>query len=393
MKEAPQASAHVLPSEESLAIAKRLIGFQTVSRESNLELIEWVKSHVERIGASVRLTRDITRKKANLFATFGDPSRPGLVLSGHSDVVPVDGQVWSSDPFAAEVRDGRLYGRGACDMKGFIAVCLSALERFPRRDDRSPIHLSLSYDEELGCLGVGGLLDDIREQGIRPSGCIVGEPTRMQVIVAHKGKRAYRCCVKGQAAHSSVTPAGVNAVEFASDLICRIREEAKKLRHGKRLADFDVPFTTMTTTVIQGGISVNTIPEDCEFTFEYRYLPGVDPNEVVQPIQAYARNTLVPEMRKTAPSADISFSRLSTYPGLDLDERAALAEMVKSIRQTGHVSKVAFGSEAGLFQAAGVPSIVCGPGDIQQAHKADEYVELAQLAECEMFIQNLLMRS
>jgi acetylornithine deacetylase len=385
------ASTQLRPSKTTLEIIAKLIGFDTVSRNSNLNLIEWVGDYLRRFGIATRLTYGESGKKANLFATIGDGTKPGIVLSGHTDVVPVDGQKWDSDPFAASFVDGRIYGRGACDMKSFIAVVLAKTADFVSAKLRAPIHFAFSYDEEVGCLGVRELLADLAENNIRPAGCIVGEPTGMQVVLAHKGKRAYRCCVRGQEAHSSMTPNGVNAIEVAADLIHYIRAIGKRMeRIEQRQAGFDVPFTTLSTNLITGGIASNTIPRDCEFLFEYRYLPGVDPDGIIREVRDYAHSELLPEMRKIAQDSRIDFDVQTDYPGLNSEEQAPIAELARALTAKKGFGKVAFGAEAGLFQTASIPSIICGPGDIGQAHKANEFITFEQVALCEAFIDKLI---
>lgn len=374
------------PTEDTLDLLRRLVEFNTVSRDSNLGLIEWARDYLGRLGAEVRLTYDATSRKANLFATCGDAPGFGTVFSGHSDVVPVDGQAWHTDPFVATLQGDRIYGRGTCDMKGFIAVCLSRLPHFLDKNLEKPVHLALSYDEELGCLGIGGLLDDLKAHGIAPTACVVGEPTSMQPVMAHKGKRAYRCCVKGMSAHSSAPALGINAVDFAAELIVKLREIAARLRTSESWDPaFDVPYSTLATTVIQGGNAVNTVPEHCEFVFEHRFLPGDQPQRVIDELNAYVEDVLALQMQAGGARGEVRFEPLSSYPGLAGsadDEPVARAMRILGVERA---RKVGFGTEAGLFAAAGIPAVICGPGDIAQAHKPDEFITLDQLARCESF--------
>ncbi|MDK8264920.1 acetylornithine deacetylase [Pseudomonas oryzihabitans] len=375
------------PSVETLNLLKQLIAFNTVSRESNLGLIEWTRDYLQKLGAQVRLTYDASRKKANLFATCGDAPGYGTVFSGHTDVVPVDGQTWRTDPFVATLVDDRLYGRGTCDMKGFIAVCLSRLPYFADTTLKRPVHLALSYDEELGCLGVGGLLDDLTAHGIAPVACVVGEPTSMQPVMAHKGKRAFRCCVQGISAHSSSPLRGINAVEIAAELIVKMREIAARLRASESVDPaYDVPYSTLVTTVIQGGMAVNTVPEHCEFVFEHRFLPGDPPQWVIDELNAYVDTVLAPQLEVDGARGHVRFEPLSSYPGLAGKPDDAPVARAMQILGVERARKVGFGTEAGLFAAAGIPAVICGPGDIAQAHKPDEYITLDQLARCEAFI-------
>ncbi|MEJ0003332.1 MAG: acetylornithine deacetylase [Pararobbsia sp.] len=378
----------------SLDWIERLIAFNTVSRESNLGLIETIRDHLAHHGVASTLTYDSGRNKANLFATFAaadGATQGGVVLSGHTDVVPVDGQQWDTDPFRPVVRDGKLFGRGSCDMKSYIGVALTALPELLTTKLDKPVHFAFSYDEEIGCVGAPSMIAELQARGVRPDGCIVGEPTSMRPIVAHKSISSFRCCVNGHAAHSSLTPKGVNAIEYAARLICHIRDIADGLkREGPFDEDFDVPFSTASVGTIQGGIAVNTVPANCEFVFEYRTLPSVDADRLIERIQAYAHDTLVPEMRKVAPHASIEFTRRSLSPALEASEQDAITQLVRALTANRETHKVAYGTEAGLFQRAGIPSVICGPGDIEQAHKANEFVLLDQIAQCEAFIGKLI---
>jgi acetylornithine deacetylase len=380
------------PDPTTLDCLRRLIAFDSTSRHSNLDLIDWAEAHLQRFGAVTRRSYNPQRTKANLFATFGE-GPGGVVLSGHSDVVPVDGQAWSSDPFKAEIRDGRLYGRGACDMKGYLAVVLAQAQKFSRATLHAPVHVALSYDEEAGCLGIDPLLHDLAGAGIRPDGCIVGEPTSMRLVTAHKGGRVYRCTVRGHAAHSSLTPTGVNAIEYAARVISFIqdlswREEAQ----GVRLDGLDVPFSTISTNLVSGGSGSNIIPAECEFLFDYRYVPGKAPDGFINDILAYVAEHVEPRMKRHHPQAGIRFECTGDIPSLDPDEQSQITLLAKSLQRPHPSAKVAYGTEAGFFQRAGIPSVVCGPGSIEQAHKADEYVSLAQLHQCELFMDRLVAR-
>src|SRR5258706_5317382 len=390
----PAANINVNERAAWLALLEELIRHDTTSNRSNLGLIEAIRDLLRAHDVEAWLVYDSGRQKANLFATLPavrGGTNGGVVLSGHTDVVPVPGKHWSSDPFDPVVRGDRLYGGGSCDMKGFIAVTLGLLPDIQRRRPREPLHLAFSFDEEVGCLGAPLLLAELAERGIRPSGCIVGEPTGMRPVVAHKGNNAYRCCVRGLAAHSSRTPSGVNAIEYAARLICRIRDNADALRrNGPFDRAFDVPFSTAQTGMISGGIAINTIPELCEFFFEYRNLPSEDPEQFFEQIARYARDELEPEMRTVADVASISFEKVGTTLALDSAERAAVTRLVRSLCSDFETRKVAYGTEAGLFSQAGIPTVICGPGSIDDAHKADESVELSQLAECDRFLRRVL---
>jgi acetylornithine deacetylase len=390
----PAAPSEASPSAAARAMVERLIEFPTVSRDSNLALIEWVRDYLVKAGASTRLTYDAGRKKANLFATLGESQKPGLMLSGHTDVVPVDGQSWDTDPFVAVERGGRLYGRGSADMKGFIGVALAQAPKFvaalnANRLD-APLHYALSYDEEVGCLGVRELIRDLEQNGIRPAGCVVGEPTSMQPIIAHKGMNRFRCAVHGREAHSSYVTHGVNAIEYAARLIVFVRQIADRLaQFEQRDYGFTVPYTTLSTGLIRGGIAANVIPKECEFQFDMRTLPQASADSLFQEIRAYAEQ-LTHEMRAIDPESGIDLEWASQTAGLAASESDAIVQWAMRLSKNSRVGKVSYGTEAGLFQKMGVPSVICGPGDIAEAHRPNEYVALAQLAQCEKFIERIL---
>jgi acetylornithine deacetylase len=370
-----------------------LVAFDTTSRNSNLALIETVRDWLKGVGVDARLVHNPGQTKANLFATLpaqDGGEQGGIVLSGHTDVVPVDGQVWTADPFVLQERDGRLYGRGACDMKGFIATALALVPEFLEMPRKKPLHLAFSFDEEVGCAGAPFMLADLRERGIRPDGCVVGEPTGMQVVVAHKGINLYRCRVHGKAAHSSLTPHGCNAIEYAARLICHIRDVADAYKaRGPYDTFYDVPFSTMTTNLIQGGIAVNTIPDACEFSYEFRNLPGIAPGDIQREVQRYVDEVLLPRMRAEFPEARIELEAGPAAPGLEASEQAAITQLVRALTRDTATRKVAYGTEAGLFEGIGIPTVVCGPGHIAQAHKPDEFVALDQLSACEAFLRRV----
>jgi len=376
---------------DTLAMIERLIGFDTTSRDSNLGLIEWARDYLRAIGIESRLTYDAGRRKANLFATVQKGNKPGIVLSGHTDVVPVDGQDWASDPFKAVVRGDKLYGRGACDMKSYLAVALAMAPRFAAMELKAPIHFALSYDEEVGCIGARGLLEDLARNNIRPAGAIIGEPTSMRPVIAHKGRRGYTCCVRGREAHSALTPAGVNAIEYAARIITFIRHIADRMQACEpRDYGFDVPFTTLQTSVISGGTASNIVPGECTFQFEFRCLPGADPDALEREIRDYAGRVILPEMQRTDPGTSVDIEAVSDSPGLSTGEKDEITSLAQALSRNTSASKVAYVTEGGLFQQAGIPAIICGPGSIEQAHKPDEYVSLEQIALCESFMDRLL---
>jgi acetylornithine deacetylase len=383
-----------VPSAASRAMIERLIGFKTVSRDSNLGLIEWVRDYLKGFGATTRLTYDAARNKANLFATLGDSRKPGLMLSGHTDVVPVDGQDWDTDPFVATERDGKLYARGSADMKGFIGIILAQAPRFLAALNQNrldaPLHYALSYDEEVGCLGVRGLIQDLEENGIRPAGCVVGEPTSMQPIIAHKGMNRFRCAVHGREAHSSYITHGVNAIEYAARLVVFIRELAERLaRMEQRDYGFTVPYTTLSTGLIEGGIAANVVPKDCVFQFDMRTLPHASADALYQEIRGFAQ-TLAAEMRGIDANSGIDLEWMSQTVGLAAEETDAIVQWALRLSNQTTVGKVSYGTEAGLFQKMGIPTVICGPGDIAEAHRPNEFVAFDQLAQCERFIDRIL---
>jgi acetylornithine deacetylase len=377
----------------SLPLIRRLIAFPTVSRDSNLELIEFARAHLAAVGAVTRLTYDDGRRKANLFASFGPAGDGGIVLSGHTDVVPVDGQAWRSDPFALVEREGRLYGRGCADMKSFVAIALTFAPEFARRGLRQPLHLALTYDEEVGCLGVGRLVEDLAVAGIRPDACIVGEPTLMRPVIAHKGKAAYRCTVRGLSCHSAYAPLGVNAVEAAAEAIAYLKGMARRHRDGGPYdRGFDIAHTTVHTGVIRGGTALNIVPNECVFDFEFRNLPGDDPAVLLAEFRQHLTTAIEPEMQALDRACGFVIEPLSLMPALDNMAEAAVVGLAQELSGNHDFGKVSFGTEAAHFQRRGIPAVVCGPGSIAQAHKADEYVEIAQVLQCEAFMQRLAGR-
>ena len=384
-------------SSAAIEWISRLIAIDTTSRQSNLGLIEAVRDDLRSHGVHAWLDYDASGAKANLFATLpasDGRTQGGIVLSGHTDVVPVDGQDWHSPPFSPTVRNGRLYGRGACDMKGFIGTVMSRVPAWCATPPGVPVHLAFSYDEEVGCLGVSPMLAAMARRNIRPQGCVVGEPTGMRVIVAHKGINIYRCCVHGHAAHSSLTPRGVNAIEYAARLICHIRDVADAFAANGPYDDgFDVPFSTAQTGTISGGIALNTIPAACEFVFEYRNLPGVDADAVFARIEAFAAQTLIPEMARVHPNATIRFTKIAAPPSMQAPASAPFVQLMHALTRDTAARKVSYGTEAGFFQRAGIPTVVCGPGSIEQAHQPDEFVALAEIARCERFLSKLIAPS
>jgi acetylornithine deacetylase len=376
-----------------LPILEKLVAFDTVSRNPNRPLADWVEAYLRGLGVEVRRVPDETGDWVNLWATIGPADVPGYVLSGHTDVVPVDDQPWSSDPFRLRVEDGRAYGRGTTDMKGFDACVLAMVPAMLEKPLARPIHLALSYDEEVGCKGVRRLLAELdRLCPVRPAGVIVGEPTSMEVVIAHKGKESWRTTVTGTSAHSSLAPMAVNAVEWAAELVVAIRAIGRRLAtEGPFDPLFDVPHSTAHVGQIHGGTTLNIVPELCWFDWEFRTLPAVDLPALVAEVKAHAFERLLPAMRKIARHVEIRFEQLTELPPVDIAPEHPLTTLTKALAGKNGHKKVAYGTEGGLFRRdGGIPAIVCGPGDIEQAHKPDEFVELSQLAACEAFLERLI---
>ncbi|MHB1121597.1 MAG: acetylornithine deacetylase [Ramlibacter sp.] len=381
-------TTHAL-SPRALELARTLVGMNTVSANSNLELIHFIRDELARLGVASRLTFNAEKTKANLFATLGEGKPAGVILSGHTDTVPWDGQDWSADPLDPVVRDGKLFGRGSADMKSFIALAVANAQAFLRSDAPFAVHLAFSYEEEIGCFGVRELIADLRDAGIRPLACIVGEPTGMVPAIAHKGVYRYRCCVRGKEAHSSLTPHSVNAIEMAARVVGKLRDMVEAFeRDEPRYAGFDVPFSTASVGRFHGGIADNVVPRDAEFRYEFRDLPTADARAMQQELVAHARS-LEPAMQRVAPDAGFRFETICEIPSFLGSEGDAVTQLAQRLSGERRVTQVAFGTEAGLFKNTGISTVVCGPGSINQAHQPDEYVSLEQLARCEAFILGL----
>ena len=379
------------PHPETLRALEKLIAFDTTSRNSNLALIDWAEAFLISHGARCERVFDETGRKANLWASFGPEAMPGWVLSGHTDTVPVDGQDWTVPPHALSEADGRYYGRGTCDMKGFLACCLGMVPEIAARPLQTPILLAFSYDEEIGCLGVRGLLRELAAREVKLLGCVVGEPTMMQVCIGHKSKRGLRATVIGTPGHSSRAPDFVNAVEYGARLVVKMQEIGRRLAVGAEDAMFDTPHSTAHVGTAHGGTALNIVPELFTMDFEFRTIAADDPDALVGEVRAYAEEVLLPEMRAVDPAAEIRIELLSAFPGVDTPAEHDVVRAAQRFARRNDVIKVAFGTEGGLFQEAlGVPTVVCGPGSIAEAHRPDEFIAASQLVACEDFLRQLI---
>lgn len=378
---------------QTAEILDKLIAFDTVSSEPNISLMLWVKNLLSTEGIDAQLILDASGTKANLYATIGPRDRSGVMLSGHTDVVPVTGQHWTKPPFQLTMENGRLYGRGTTDMKGFVACAISAALAAARRPLQTPLHLALSYDEEVGCLGVRSLIDMLATAPARPAMCIVGEPTGMQVATGHKGKIALRATCSGREGHSALAPLALNALHLGADFLQAVRRlQAEVAETGLRDGDYDVSYTTLHVGKMQGGVQVNIVPNACELDFEIRNLAEDDPRRLIARLREDAEAICAP-LRREFPEAVILIEELWDYPGLGTATSAPVVNFVKGLTGANGTMKVAFGTEGGLFSARlGIPTVICGPGSMAQGHKPDEWVSLDQIARCEAMLVALLAR-
>lgn len=375
----------------TLELLRDLIAFPTVSVDPNRALVDYCAERLEAVGAEVTIIEDETGLKANLYATIGPRDRPGVMLSGHTDVVPVEGQNWTVPPFEMTELEGRIYGRGATDMKGFVASALSSALQASEMDLQTPLHLAFSYDEELGCLGVHSMIDMLAKAPFRPIFCLVGEPTEMGVATGHKGKTAFRVTCRGKEAHSALAPTGLNAIYLAADMIGSLRGLQTEIKETSARDDaYDVPYTTVHVAKIAAGGALNIVPNTAEFFFEIRNLPEDDPETLLARIRAEADAILAP-VRKGFPDASISVEITNNYPPLSTAEDADVVRFVKSLTGGNSTLKVAFGTEGGLFHRdLGIPTVICGPGSMAQGHKPDEFVTHDQLVKCDAMLAALL---
>ena len=374
-------------TEEMLA---RLLAFDTTSRDGNIPLIAFVEDYLDGWGVPHFRIDYEAGKKTNLFATIGPEIAGGIVLSGHTDVVPVDGQPWTSDPFTlTDKGDGKLYGRGTCDMKGFIAAVLAMVPAFKAARLTSPIHIALSCDEEVGCKGVRPLVAHLRDKLPKPRAVIVGEPTSMRVVNGHKSAVTFNTEVRGHEAHSALTHMGVNAIMVAGELLAEINRIRKDVEErGDPSGRFNPPHSTVHVGTIEGGTAKNIIPRRCSFAWETRLLPDADPLEVPLRFDAFAKS-LEPAMKKVAPDTGIVNETVNTVPGLAPEKDGAAEVLALNLVKSNQTHAVSYVTEAGLFQQIGIPTVVCGPGSIEQAHKPDEFIEISELRKCEAFLEGL----
>ena len=377
------------PDYTAIELLERLVAFDTTSHKSNLQLIAFVEDYLLQHGVTSTRVTSGDGEKASLYATIGPPNAGGVALSGHTDVVPVDGQQWTSDPFKLRRHDGRLYGRGTSDMKGFLAAVLAAVPSYTARRLATPIHLAFSYDEEIGCIGVRPMIAEFGSALMKPRMVIVGEPTSMQVVDSHKGPVRWQVDVKGRAAHSSMAPLGVNAITYAARLIAELERIEAELKASPRDARFDPPYSTLQVTRLEGGTASNIIPVGCTFGFEVRALPGLDVSAIERRLRTYAERRCLPEMHKTAPEAAISVTPTNSVPPFGAEKNSDVVALALHLAGQNHTHSVSYATEAGLFQAAGAPAVICGPGDIAQAHTADEWLSESQLELCQAFLDKL----
>lgn len=378
---------------ETRRILADLVSFPTISSDGNLEMVAYISDLLSSLDANISLSLDGTGTKANLFATIGEERDGGIVLSGHTDVVPVEGQEWTSDPFQLTERDGRLFGRGTCDMKGFLAICLAMAPRFAEAELNRPLHLALTYDEEVGCLGGRELVRELRKAAFKPAAVIVGEPSSMRVIEGHKGCYEYTTVFTGLEGHASRPDLGINAVEFATRFVARLLELGNEVKRRAPGGNRFVPhWTTVQVGRIQGGMARNVIAGQCEVEWEVRTVRHEDGEFIKSALSAFVDEELKPEMRKLSPEADIVTHTIGEVEGLQVVADSEARDLVFELTGTDGAEVVAFGTEAGLFQSCGISTVICGPGSIEQAHKPDEYIEIAQLEAGIDMVEHLLQR-
>jgi acetylornithine deacetylase len=377
------------PSYSATELLARLVGFDTTSHKSNLPLIRFVEDYLLQHGVVSHIVSSADGRKAGLYATVGPATVGGVALSGHTDVVPVDGQQWTSDPFVVADRDGKLYGRGTADMKGFLACVLAAVPDFVRRSLTVPIHLAFSYDEEIGCLGVRPMIAEFGTRLVKPRMVLVGEPTSMTVVDSHKGPVRWHVHIKGRAAHSSMAPLGGNSIAIAGKILRELADIEHELKLRPQDARFDPPYATLQVTRIDGGTATNIVPVSCRLDFDVRAIPGVDIAAIDRRVRAFANNVCLPDMRKVAPEAGIDMAIANQVPPFAAGAQSEAVALALKLAGQNETHAVSYATEAGLFQVAGSPSVVIGPGDIAQAHTADEWIAKDQIDKCSAFLGRL----
>jgi acetylornithine deacetylase len=377
----------------TIQLLERLVSFDTTSRNSNLALIGFIRDYLDRFGVSYRVSTNPGGNKANLHAIIGPQTAGGLAFSGHVDTVPVDGQAWTGDPFALRRRDHKLIARGSCDMKGFVAACLAAVPDFQALPLLRPLHLFISYDEEIGCLGAQRLIEDLALSGLRPDVCVVGEPSGMRPILAHKGKMNLNVTVRGLTGHSSEPAKGVNAVQAAGEAIAWIAAEARRLAvEGPFEEGFDPRHSTIHAGTVEGGTILNIIPEHAAFSMEWRPIPGDSPHRHLERMKAHIAETIEPAMKAVHPDCGFAYEIVLEMPVMGLPPDHVLATAVKQVVGSNQAGKVAYGTEGGFYETAGIPTMICGPGHIAQAHQPDEWIAESELQKCDDFIRRLAHR-
>ncbi len=389
-KAAPRPTATPASLTEATELLKALVGFDTTSAKSNLALIDFIESYLDGYGIECFRVPSPDGLKADLFATVGGSGSGGIALSGHSDCVPVEGQRWTSDPFSLAERGGRLYGRGTCDMKGFIACVLASVPLFKTAKLKEPVHLVVSYDEEVGCTGVRPLIARLGRDLPRPRAVIVGEPTGMAVIDAHKRIDAYRTTVHGREAHSSLPALGVNAISAAAALVCELDRIGEALARSENDPRFDPPWSTISVGTIKGGTAPNIVPKTCDFNWQVRSLPAASPEEVPARLARYAEVELLPKMKAVTAEAAIETKTVHSVPAFAASRASEAVALALKLTGANDTRTVSYTTEAGLFEEAGCPAVICGPGNIAQAHAADEYVSLEQMEACLAFLAGLV---
>ena len=369
-------------------ILHKLVSFKSISLRENLSIIDYISSHFKLLGVKPQIIKG-EKDRVNLYARIGPDNLDGIMFSGHTDVVPVEGQNWNSNPFSLKKVGTKLYGRGTTDMKGFIAVTLSLLPKIQNSSLKKPIHFMFSYDEEIGCIGIQKAIPFLKNLKIKPTKCIVGEPTKMQVINKHKGKKNFLITFNGIEAHSSLIESGVNSINYAADFINFLNKKQTDLMK-KVNKEFFPPYSSINVGPISGGIALNIIPKNCQVEFEIRNLPSDDTKKLLNEIKNYLFGNLEKKMKKLNKKCFINFEITNNFPGLDTDKDEEVINLCLNSNKSNKLGTVSFGTEAGIFDKLNLQTIVCGPGSIEQAHKPNEYIEIEQLKKCEVFLKNIV---